>query len=489
MTAYPAWTPASRAGIIPLHPLTFGIILGRSFAALRQNPRVLLGFALCVQTAAYLLVLLGVGAVAVASFTRLDTLREGTDEFEAVMAGSIALTSITALVLGLAAGALGVIVQGVVVSEVAHAAVAEKLTLRALWQRVKPVGWRLIGYSLLLTLAVLVLIGIVAVAIIAVGVAALPLAVALTILVILSAIPLALWLTTKLLLVPATIILEQATIRGAIARSWVLIRGRFWAALGTIVIISLTFGALSQVISIPFSFLTTGLTTIISPTGDPEPSAIIGMLVALVLTQVVTLLIQSVAVVVQGTATALIYIDCRMRREGLDIDLLAYVERRDAGAIGLADPYRENIGRKIAPRPVFPAAPGYPAAQGYPPAYAGQPYAPAQPQPPAPAGYAPGYPAQQGYPGQQGYPAQQGYPGYPPPPAPPAAARPAAAPAAHPAQPGYPSSAASVPPADPATAAESDPTQRGTQDEPPSATRWTAPGSAGSAIDPESPWS
>jgi len=65
------------------------------------------------------------------------------------MAGSIALTAIAGIVLGLAAGALGVIVQGVVVSEVAHAAVAEKLTLRGLWQRVKPGAWRLIGYSLL----------------------------------------------------------------------------------------------------------------------------------------------------------------------------------------------------------------------------------------------------------------------------------------------------------------------------------------------------
>ncbi|MGH7291148.1 MAG: glycerophosphoryl diester phosphodiesterase membrane domain-containing protein, partial [Myxococcota bacterium] len=200
MTAYPAWTPASRPGIIPLRPLTFGTILGRSFAALRQNPRVLLGFALCVQTAAYLLVLLGVGAVALASFTRLDTLRSGTDEFEAVMAGSIALTAITAFVLGLAAGALGVIVQGVVVSEVAHAALAEKLTLRALWQRVKPVAWRLIGYSLLLTFAVLLLIAVVAAAIIAIGFAALPVAVGLTILVVLAAVPLSLWLSTKLLL-------------------------------------------------------------------------------------------------------------------------------------------------------------------------------------------------------------------------------------------------------------------------------------------------
>ena len=91
MTAYPAWTPASRPGIIPLHPLTFGTILGRSFAALRQNPRVLLGFALVVQTLAYLLVLAAILAIAWAAFSRLDTLRYGTEEFDAVLAGSIAI--------------------------------------------------------------------------------------------------------------------------------------------------------------------------------------------------------------------------------------------------------------------------------------------------------------------------------------------------------------------------------------------------------------
>jgi membrane-anchored glycerophosphoryl diester phosphodiesterase (GDPDase) len=434
VTAYPAWTPASRPGIIPLRPLTFGTILGRSFVALRQNPRVLLGFALCVQTAAYLLVLVGVGAVAIASFARLDTLQSGTDEFDAVMAGSIALTTIAAIVLGLAAGALAVIVQGVVVTEVAHAAVAEKLTLRAVWQQVKPVVWRLIGYSFLLALAALLLIAVVAAGIIAIGVAALPVAVGLTVLVLLAAIPFTLWLTTKLLLVPAAIILEHATIRSAIPRSWTLIRGRFWPALGIIVVISLVFGAIAQVVSIPFSFLTTGLTTIIAPTGDPDPSAIIGVIVAVVLTQVVTLLIQSVAVVVQATATAIIYIDCRMRREGLDIDLLTYIERRDAGGIGLADPYRENIGRVIAPRPFFPAGAGYP-----PPPYPGQGYAPQQPT----------------------YPAASAQTAPPPYAAPPPPAR----------------DSGDSPPAPDEGA------------KPPAADRWTAPGASADAVDPESPWS
>lgn len=440
MTAYPAWTPASRPGIIPLHPLGFGTILGRSFVALRQNPRVLLGFALVVQTVAYLLVLLAIAGVAFAAFSRLDTLRPGTDEFETVMAGSIAITAIAGIVLGLGAGALSVIVQGIVVTEVAHAAVAEKLTLGGLWQQVRPVIWRLLGYSFLLILAILVGVGVAVLAMVSLGLVAGPIAIVFTILLILAAIPLVWWLSTKLLLVPAAIILENASIGQAIARSWRLIRGRFWVALGVILVISLTFGAVGQVISIPFTFLSTGLTTIIAPTGAADVSAIIGILVVLLLTQIVTLLIQSVAIVVQSTATAILYIDCRMRHEGLDLDLLAYIERRDAGATALADPYREHIGRVMFSR--FPA---YPTGQ----------YPPAQTPYPQPEYAKPRYP-QPGYP-QPGYPHPAAYP------PPPASASP------------YGPAPQPVPPA-PAAPAEPPPTQ------------WAAPGGAPDDSDRQSPW-
>lgn len=505
MTAYPAWTPASRPGIIPLHPLTFGTILGRSFSALRQNPRVLLGFALVVQTLAYIVVLAAVAAIAWASFSRLDTLRYGTDEFDAVMAGSIAITVIAGLVLGLAAGALGVIVQGIVVTEVAHAAVAEKLSLGALWRQLKPVAWRLIGYALLLTLAVVTLVTVVAVAVIAIGVAAFPLAIGLTVLLILAAIPLGWWLMIKLLLAPAAIILEHAGIGRAVARSWTLTRRRFWPALGVIILISFTFAAVAQVISIPFSFLSTGLTTIIAPTGDPEPSAIIAILIGALLTQVVTLLIQSVAVVVQSTATAIIYIDCRMRHEGLDLDLLAYVERRDAGATALPDPYRAHIGRAIAPRP---GPGGYPAGAPYPVTYGAPPYGASAP---APGAYgAPPYGQPQYGPPQYGPPqyGQQpagavpaGQPPYgaaPPVPgaygAPPAAQPPYTQPYAAP-QPGLaPAPAASDAPA-PDTAGTPDapaPDAAGTPDQSstdaPAPTTWAAPGTPADDRDRESPW-
>ncbi|MEH3088092.1 MAG: hypothetical protein PGN24_00345 [Microbacterium arborescens] len=386
MTAYPSWTPAPRPGIIPLQPLSFGVVLGRSFAALRQNPKVLLGFALVVQTAAVLVTTAGVVAVGFATFGRLASLRPDTDEFQTVLAGSIAISGATALVLSLAAGALGVIVQGIVVSEVAQAVVAEKHTLGALWSRVKPVAWRLIGYTALVSLIVTVVLGILVTGIVLLALSAAPIAIALTILLALSAIPLSLWLSTKLLLVTSAIVLERATIFGAVARSWRLTRGRFWPTLGIVVIISLTFSVLAQVVSVPFSFVTMGLTAVITPTGDPEPGEIIALLAGSLLAQAFVTLIQSIAVIVQSTAGALVYIDCRMRREGLDLDLSSYVDRRDAGERDLADPYRAHVGRDMGARwqpPGFPGPAGYAVPGGYAPP-TGDPAAPTAP-PPAPA--------------------------------------------------------------------------------------------------------
>lgn len=360
MTAYPAWTPAPRPGIVPLHPFGFGTILGRSFTALRQNPAVLLGFALGVQALAFVVVTLAVGGVALASFARLDTLLPGTEDYEAVFAGSLAITAVTGVVLTLAAGALGVLVQGIVVSEVAHAVVAEKLPLRALWRRVRPVAGRLVGYAFAVALAILVLLALVVAALFAIGTLALPLAILGTIAAVLVAIPLTLWLSTKLLLVPAVLILEHARILPAIARSWRLTRTRFWPTLGVVVIISLTFGVLAQVVGVPLQFASLALTTIVTPTGEPTGGAIVAFLVTAIVTQIVTILIQCVALVVQSTATALIYVDCRMRHEALDLDLLAYVDRRDRGERDLPDPYRAHIGRAQYAAPHAPASAGSP---------------------------------------------------------------------------------------------------------------------------------
>lgn len=430
----PAWTPPPRPGIVPLHPLTFGAVLGRSFTALRQNPRVLLGFALLVQVAAYLVVGAATAGVAFGLFSRLDTVTPGSDDYNAIMAGSFAITMLVAGVLGLAAGVLGVIVQAVVVTEVAHEVLAEKLTLKTLWRQVRPVAWRLIGYAAILVVAVLLGVGAVVLAISGLALLTPIAAVLAAILSILGGIVLSLWLSTKLLLTPAAIILEHATIRGGIARSWRLTRTRFWPILGVTIVIQLIFQVLAQIISIPFSLLGSTLSTIIAPTGATGTAAPLSFIITVIAVQCLALVISAISTVVLSTATALLYVDCRMRHEGLDLDLLSYVEQRDAGAPGLADPYTVGIGRIAAPRYAAPAYPGIPGPGYPPPGYA----APGYPPP----GYAaPGYAA----------------PGYT---APGSAAPPTGAPAAPP-----PTAAPASPPA-PAPAPGGAPVP----------TQWTAPG-------------
>jgi len=411
VTAYPAWTPASRAGIVPLHPYGFGTILGRSFVALRHNPRVLLGFALIVQTVAYVVVTAAIAAVAIASFSRLDTLVEGSDAFDAVLTGSIALTGVAALVLGALAGALGILVQAVVVTEVASAVVAEKPTLREAWRRVRPVFLRLIGYALLTLLASVTVLAVLGGIAVLVGLAVLPLGIVLGVLFALGLIPLYAWLSTKLFLVPSAMILEGVGIRRAIARSWVLTRRRFWSTFGVIVIISLAFGFVAQVISIPLSLLSSGISAIVAPTGAENPSALVAFVVIQFVGQIGILLVQCIAVVVQSTSAVLVYVDARMRVEGLDHDLSTYVEARDAGATEQADPYRAGIGRRFAPAPAWgapPAAawPAQPAAGGPGAAWPVPTAAPA----PSPAAY----PAPTAAPAPQPAPTPQPAPATPP---------------------------------------------------------------------------
>src|SRR5690606_14242676 len=122
-------------------------------------------------------------------------------------------------------------------------------------------AWRLIGYTLLLSLGYLLLFGVIAAVIVALAFTVPPLAVVFGLLLILGSIPLIIWLSTKLALVPSAIILEGITIHAGVVRSWTLVRGRFWPFFGVLAVINIIMGFAAQVISVPFSLLGSGLTT------------------------------------------------------------------------------------------------------------------------------------------------------------------------------------------------------------------------------------
>jgi hypothetical protein len=63
-------------------------------------------------------------------------------------------------------------------------------------------------------------------------------------------------------------------------------------------------------------------------------------MLSLILTTVVTSLVGAVTAIISSASTSLIYIDLRMRKEGLDLDLVRFVEARQGGDNSVADPYR-----------------------------------------------------------------------------------------------------------------------------------------------------
>jgi Membrane domain of glycerophosphoryl diester phosphodiesterase len=353
------WTPPPKPGLIPLRPMTLGTILGASFQVLRRNPKPTFGAALLVQGVVTIVSVLVVGVVAVLAFGRAAS--ASGEEQEALIAGAFAATAISTIipiVLSVVAVAL---LQGIIVLEVSRATVGEKLKLSGLWRLGRGRLWALAGWVLTVTGVVIVgialLVGIVVVIVATGGEAGIVAGVLLGILLTLGVVVVWFWLGTKLALVPSAIVLERRTIGAAVRRSWSLTAGYFWRTLGITLLVSVILNVASQVITTPFTLIFSIIPGLLAPTGDPTPVLAVAGLSYLLLIMV-SVLVAAVASVVQSATTALIYVDLRMRKEGLDLRLQRYVEERAAGRTDAADPYLVQDG--------MPGAAGTAAAGGSP---------------------------------------------------------------------------------------------------------------------------
>lgn len=400
------WTPAPKKGVIPLHPLTFGMLLGKAFAALRHNPKVLFGFAVVIQLVVVIVTAGVMGVVLFTTFSRLETVSPSSPDFEAVFAGTIAINLIAGVVVGLTTIAFTAMMQGVVAADVGYASIGVKATLGMLWRRMAPSFWRLAGFASLSVLAVFGFLAIVA-GIIGAFVAGglggsaelIGIVVLVVVLLALAALPLGVWLTTKLLLVPSILVLERARFRDAFVRSWRLTRGRFWVAFGVTFLISAIMGLAMQVVSFPVAILSSLLGSVVAPTGASDPSAVTGFVLTLLAPQILLLVLQAITLVVQSTGSALIYLDCRMRYEGLDQTLISHVERRELGWAEeqLDDPFAVDPSRAVSSAPPPRQVPDHvmmTQGYGYPQSGPAQPYPapqryPSQPYPSQPVGAPP----------------------------------------------------------------------------------------------------
>ena len=363
------WTPPRSPGIVPLRPLTLGEILGGAFTVLRRNPRTTFGTALLAQVVVLVVTVVVTGGVAALAFLRVDSVLP--EDREAATAGAVAITIAAALVPLTLSLVVSALLQGLFALETSQQVLGRRLRLGGLWRLARGRLAALVGWTALLALAG-VLVAVVVVGVVVLGVAlggevGAVVAVLVALVLGLGAAVLAAWLLTRTAFVPSAIVLERAPLGVAVRRSWALTRGSFWRTFGILLLVLVMIQVAAQVVTAPFSFLAPVVIGLFLPTGTEDPTVAIVVTAALYLvTVIVASVVGAVGSVVQTASTALLYVDLRVRREGLDLELARHVELREGGATDLPDPYRTPEAGPVAGswtaggtgRPGAPGAPG-----------------------------------------------------------------------------------------------------------------------------------
>jgi hypothetical protein len=320
----PQWAAARpKPGIIPLRPIGLGEIYDGAFQAIRTNPRTMVGIAavvLAVTTAvttvpqAFALLALSDNPL----FDPTATPAQPTvDEVTSALAGPITAFLVPTLILSLAV----VVMTGLLIVAVSGAVLGQKTTPGQLWARTRGRVLALVGLSLLLTvvqIGIFVVLFLPTVLLLVAGQVAA--GVGLGLLALLGSVVLYAVVATRWSLAAPALLLEDLSVVASMRRSWTLVTGSFWRVLGILLLTNIVVGLLMQVLQVPFSILGTLVQVGFGgPSGYSNFLANIGQLA---LVGIGTVLSGAVLYPFLTAVTALLYIDLRMRREGLDVELM-----------------------------------------------------------------------------------------------------------------------------------------------------------------------
>lgn len=342
--AGPGWTPPPKPGLIPLRPLDFGTVLGACFQVLRRNPRPTFGAALLLNA---LVVFLSSGISTILVATGFDrAARASTADADTILAGTIALLIVSGLLaIGVSIVAQALL-QGIISIEVSRGTLGEKRTLRELIALGRGRWWALIGWTALIGVAAVAAFSVLIAITVGFFIPGDPvLALVGVVVVLLGGLALgagAIFVATKLAFVPAAIVIERLTLGDAIGRSWRLVRGAFWRVLGTLALVTVMVNIAASIVTTPFQLAATFAAPIVNPAGQIETDLTL-FVVLNVIVIAITAVVGAIGSVLTTAASSLLYIDRRMRTEGLDLELQRSVELRAAGTPA-ADPYRRDAG-------------------------------------------------------------------------------------------------------------------------------------------------
>ncbi|WP_326661605.1 glycerophosphoryl diester phosphodiesterase membrane domain-containing protein [Streptomyces sp. NBC_00385] len=306
---------AAKPGVIPLRPLGVGEILDGAVSTMRAHWRTVLGITLTVSViaqAGILLVqryLLPEPPSIDRNATGSEALRQATDSLRSSL-----LNTAPPLLISMLATIFTTAVLTVVIS---RSVLGRPVTLSDAWTEARPRLLPLLGLTLLLALmaAVIMTAGILPGFLI--GDTA---GVGLAFIGLLAAGGVFLWLMVRFCLASPALMLERQSITASLRRSAKLVRGAWWRTFGILALTWLLTLIVTLVIGMPFgliamavddgglsSFLTDGATSF----GWPF----------LIVSAIGDVVIATITYPLSAGVMALLYVDQRIRREALDLDL------------------------------------------------------------------------------------------------------------------------------------------------------------------------
>jgi hypothetical protein len=310
-----------KPGVVPLRPLGLGEVLDGAVGVLRRYPRPALGLAALValvSTVCNVLLLV----TAFEPLFEVDTAaldRGDTAALEDAIGGAFAGASLGALL----AVVSGAVMTGAITAVVGKAVLGQPMTFGQAWTQVRSRLLPLIGLALLVLL-------IVAGAFVAATVAGIAVIAALGGAGALLGVPLifagaivAVWLYVRLSLAPCALVLERTGIVASLRRSVVLVRHDWWRVFGILLLTFVIGLFVSQVVQLPFSALGAG-----SFSGIVDPDTDVLATRSLVLTAIGGGLAATLVAPFTAGVRALLYVDRRIRAEGLDVSLSAAAASR-----------------------------------------------------------------------------------------------------------------------------------------------------------------
>ncbi|OKK07533.1 hypothetical protein AMK26_00025 [Streptomyces sp. CB03234] len=320
--------PAAKPGVIPLRPLGVGEILDGAVSTLRAHWRTVLGITITVS------VITKIGDVLLQRYVvpappqlkRNPTPQEALDQLvQSLKASLLSLGPTMALTL------IGTFITTALLTIViSRAVLGRPVTLSDAWREARPRLPQLLGLTLLLPLlsVAIMTVGLLP-GLLLDGTAA---GVLLTVLGGLTAAVVVTWLLVRFSLSSSALMLERQGVAASLRRSAKLVQGAWWRIFGILMLTMLLLTLITMIIGLPFAFVA------LAVDGDGLGGLITGTTTEfgwpfLIITGVGAVIAASITYPISSGVSVLLYIDQRIRREALDLDLA-----RAAGVPGYGSP-------------------------------------------------------------------------------------------------------------------------------------------------------